>query len=143
MGNKPVVTTHQLREAERAEATEARLREAADKPVWTEVMARPLTHAIRHALNVDLPRDVWWIERCRDEAGETLLAQLRARVGELAPRDWLALRHTKAHVWRVLVDTLRRTRWQAPRPVPVDRTSETEAQQWMARFGRGVVVYGP
>lgn len=66
------------------------------------LLGRPLTHAIRQALDVSLDRDVAWVESCRDFEGELLLANLRGRVGELTPADWAQLRERALHVWQVL-----------------------------------------
>lgn len=135
------VTSHGLRERTRDELIEAQQRAARDGAPWGEVLGRPLAHAIRYALNVALARDVAWVESCRDENGERLLSELRGRVDELAPHDWLALRHTKEHVWRVLVDAKRRSNGPPARNLSDARLSEAEARAYMARFGLGPVVH--
>lgn len=93
------VTLHAKREA----AREAESAERIERQLWRDTLGRPLTHAIRLALDVDLDRDVAWVESCRDGQGEELLMELRPRVEELQPHDWLALRQRAPHVWRVLL----------------------------------------
>lgn len=95
------VTSHAAREARRqADIAE----QASRSELPRSLLGRPLVHGIREALNVELARDVYWLELCRDSQGEELLAQLRPKVGQMRGADWMTVRRTKEHVWRVLLD---------------------------------------
>lgn len=134
---KALVTSHARREALREALAAQRAEDAALKRAlggWMETLGRPLTHAIRYTLNVELPRDVAWIESCRDTQGEALLDTLRHRLHEMTAEDWRALREGKPHVQRLLA------RWRVfnptPRPAPPDRLTDATASQLMAAFCR-------
>lgn len=137
MADRLPMTTHAKIEAERQAASEERVAAFA----WREMLARPLAHAIRFTLDVELPRDVAWLESCRDMQAEEVLAELRGRTGELSASDWASIRAAKPHLhrllnqWRVTATPTRVS------PVPTERTSLVEAHRWMERFGHEVAVY--
>lgn len=133
MADRLPMTTHAKIEAERQAVAAARIEQ--QRSPWRETLGRPLAHAIRYTLDVSLPRDIAWIESCRDTEGEELLALLRNRLHEMTVDDWRALREGKPHVQRLLAY------WRIYNPVstvgtlcPEEATTQQQAEALMAGF---------